>query len=106
MGTLEFVVTASSERQYVPSHRRGEARAPNLRAWSIRQADVADVTGQAREDYERELRISALGQLLESAAATPLWRRICKHAIYVEIKARSLDQRLVMELALREACRV
>ncbi|WP_186159224.1 hypothetical protein [Burkholderia gladioli] len=105
MGTLEFVVTASSERQYVPSHGRGEARAPDLRAWAIRQADVADVTGQAREDYERELRISALGQLLESTAATPLWRRTCKHAMYAEIKARSLDQRLVMELALREACR-
>ncbi|MDR8090343.1 hypothetical protein KPB05_23065 [Burkholderia gladioli] len=105
MGTLEFVVTASSERQYVPSHGRGEARAPDLRAWSIRQADVADVTGQAREDYERDLRISALGQLLESTAATPLWSRICKHAMYAEIKARSLDQRLVMELALREACR-
>lgn len=105
MGTLEFVVTASSEWQYVPSHGRGEVRAPDLRAWSIRQADVAEVTGRAREDYERELRISALGQLLESTAATPLWRRICKHAMYAEIKARSLDQRLVMELALREACR-
>ncbi|PRG49696.1 hypothetical protein C6V06_23545 [Burkholderia gladioli] len=98
-------MTASSERRYVPSHRRGEARTPDLRAWSIRQADVADVAGQAREDYERELRISVLGQLLESTAATPLWRRICKHAMYAEIKARSLDQRLVMELALREACR-
>ncbi|WP_186206883.1 hypothetical protein [Burkholderia gladioli] len=105
MGTLEFVVTASSEQRYVPSHRRGEARTPDLRVWSIRQADVAEVTGRAREDYERELRISALGQLLESTAATPLWRRICKHAMYAEIKARSLDQRLVMELALREACR-
>lgn len=78
---------------------------PKLITWSIRQADVAEVTGKAREDFERELRISALGQLIESAVATPLWRRICKHAMYAEIKARSLDQRLVMELALREACR-
>ncbi|PRG76141.1 hypothetical protein C6T58_24795 [Burkholderia multivorans] len=78
---------------------------PNLLAWSIRQADVSDVTGQAREDYERDLRISALGLLMCSKAATPLWRRVCCSRMYAEIKARSLDQRLVMELALREACR-
>ncbi|KVE67012.1 hypothetical protein WI97_11340 [Burkholderia vietnamiensis] len=78
---------------------------PNLGGWSIEQADVTEVTGLARADYERELRISAIGKLLESAAATPLWRRVCKHAMYSEIRARSVDQRLVMELAIQESMR-
>lgn len=105
MNAIDVAVASPPCQQF---SRVSEWRAfgvPNLIAWSIRQADVAEVTGRAREDYERELRISALGQLLESTAATPLWRRVCKHAMYAEIKARSLDQRLVMELALREACR-
>ncbi|KWA06632.1 hypothetical protein WT36_15095 [Burkholderia territorii] len=73
--------------------------------WSIEQADVTELTGQARADYERELRICAIGKLLESPAATPLWRRVCKHSIYAEIRARSADQRLVMELAIQESMR-
>ncbi|MCM2544868.1 hypothetical protein [Burkholderia glumae] len=105
MNAIDVAVASPPCQQFSRVREWREFRVPNLIAWSIRQADVAEVTGQAREDYERDLRISALGQLLESAAATPLWRRICKHAMYVEIKARSLDQRLVMELALREACR-
>ncbi|KVN18205.1 hypothetical protein WT09_11410 [Burkholderia stagnalis] len=48
---------------------------PNLVVWSLDQADVTELTGQARTDYERELRISAIGKLLESPAATPLWRK-------------------------------
>ncbi|KUY70827.1 hypothetical protein WS46_32135 [Burkholderia sp. RF4-BP95] len=78
---------------------------PNLAGWSIEQADVTEVTGQARADYERELRICAIGKLLESPAATPLWRRVCKQAMYDEIRARSVDQRLVMELAIQESMR-
>lgn len=78
---------------------------PRLDAWSIREANIAEVTGQARADYERELRISALGMLLCSPAATPLWRRVCKLAMYVEIRGRSPEQRLVMELALQESTR-
>ncbi|WLE60300.1 hypothetical protein GIY62_06495 [Burkholderia plantarii] len=102
---VDVVVGNPPYQRFSRATNRRVFSSPELLAWSIRQADVAEVTGQAREDYERELRISALGQLLESTAATPLWRRVCKHAMYAEIKARSLDRRLVMELALREACR-
>ncbi len=105
MNAIDVAVALPPCQQFSRVSEWREFGVPSLIAWSIRQADVAEVTGQAREDYERELRISALGQLLESTAATPLWRRICKHAMYAEIKARSLDQRLVMELVLREACR-
>lgn len=105
MNVLDVVTASPPCQQFSRVCERQALSVPHLHAWSIKQADVAEVTGLAREDYERELRISALGQLIESAAATPLWRRICKHAMYAEIKARSLDQRLVMELALREACR-
>ncbi|WP_157648401.1 hypothetical protein [Burkholderia ubonensis] len=79
--------------------------APNLVGWSLDQADVTELTGQARIDYERELRISALGQLLESPVATPLWRRVCKHSMYSEIRLRSDDQRVAMELAIQESMR-
>ncbi|WP_261544669.1 hypothetical protein [Burkholderia multivorans] len=79
--------------------------AQSLVVWSIEQADVTELTGQARSDYERELRISALGQLLESPSATSLWRRVCKHAMYTEIRLRSSDQRVAMELAIQESTR-
>ncbi|WP_157650239.1 hypothetical protein [Burkholderia ubonensis] len=79
--------------------------APNLVGWSIDQTDVTELSGQARADYERELRISAIGKLLESPAATPLWRRVCKHAMYSEIRLRSDDQRVAMELAIQESMR-
>lgn len=105
MNTLDFVVAARFFSRYSVSRKRRAPSAPDLRAWSIREADVAEVTGQARDDYERELRIMALGRLIASPLATPLWRRVCCTRMYAEIKARSLDQRLVMELALREACR-
>ncbi|HDR9103163.1 TPA: hypothetical protein QDB15_006721 [Burkholderia vietnamiensis] len=85
--------------------RRRRFNRPALGSWSIEQAEAAPVTGQARADYERELRISAIGKLLESPAATPLWRRVCKHAMYSEIRGRSADQRLVMELAIQESMR-
>lgn len=78
---------------------------PDLRIWSIDQANVTELTGQARTDYERELRISAIGKLLESPAATPLWRRVCKRAMYGEIRLRSDDQRVAMELAIQESMR-
>jgi hypothetical protein len=78
---------------------------PRLQTWSIKQAEPVEVTGAARADYERELRISALGALLCSPAATPLWRRVCMHTMCGEIRARSNDQRLAMELALLEATR-
>lgn len=78
---------------------------PRLHEWSIRQAGDVEVTGSARADYERELRISALGVLMCSPAATPLWRRVCKAAMYREIRSRSDDQRAVMELAIQESLR-
>ncbi|KVN46817.1 hypothetical protein WT12_14625 [Burkholderia territorii] len=78
---------------------------PKLAGWSIEQADVTEVSGEARADYERELRICAIGKLLESPAATPLWRRVCKHAMYTEIRLRSSDQRVAMELAIQESMR-
>jgi hypothetical protein len=78
---------------------------PRLHAWSIEQAQRVEVTGSARADYERELRISAIGKLLCSPAATPLWRRICKDEMYREIRARSDDRRLALELAIEESLR-
>lgn len=78
---------------------------PNFVSWSINQVEHIEVTGQRRHDCEREARISQLGVLLESPVATPLWRRVCKHAMYGEIRARSADQRLVMELAIQESMR-
>lgn len=78
---------------------------PRLDAWSIKQAEPVDVTGSARADYERELRISALDALMCSPAATPLWLSVCKDEMYREIRARSADKRLAMELALLEAAR-
>lgn len=78
---------------------------PRLQAWSIRQTEPVEVTGQARADYERELRISMLGMLMCSAVATPLWRCVCKAAMYQEIRGRSADQRVAMELAVQESMR-
>ncbi|QTO49447.1 hypothetical protein [Burkholderia latens] len=85
--------------------RRRQFNRPALGSWSIEQAEAAPVTGQARADYERELRIAALGNLMMSPAATPLWRRVCKDMMYAEIRARSAGQRLVMELAIQESMR-
>ncbi|HDR9314157.1 hypothetical protein [Burkholderia vietnamiensis] len=99
-----IVTTPPCQTFSAPRHLR-RFSVPNLGGWSIEQADVTEVTGQARADYERELRISAIGKLLESPAATPLWRRVCKHAMYSEIRGRSADQRLVMELAIQESMR-
>jgi hypothetical protein len=78
---------------------------PRLDVWSIAIVDHIEVTGQARADAEREARISALGALLESPAATPFWRRVCKAEMYREIRARSEDQRVAMELAIQESMR-
>jgi hypothetical protein len=80
-------------------------RRPRLHAWSIGQAENVEVTGSARADYERELRISVVGVLLCSPAATPLWRRVCQAEMYREIRARSAGQRVAMELALAESLR-
>jgi hypothetical protein len=78
---------------------------PRLNAWSINQAEITEITGHARVDYERELRISALGLLICADCATPLWRRVCCFQLQREIRARSSDQRLSMELALQESVR-
>ncbi|MGQ7939152.1 hypothetical protein [Paraburkholderia sp. D1E] len=78
---------------------------PRLDAWSVRQAEPVDITGDARADYERELRISALGSLICASGATPLWRRVCLREMMSEIRARSADQRLLMELAIAESMR-
>ncbi|MGU7853106.1 hypothetical protein ACV22X_10190 [Burkholderia orbicola] len=99
-----IVTTPPCQAFSAPRHLR-RFSVPNLGGWSVEQADVAEVTGQARADYERELRISAIGKLLESPAATSLWRRVCKHAMYSEIRGRSADRRLVMELAIQESMR-
>lgn len=84
---------------------RCKFRAPRLGLWSINQADVTGLTGRARHDFERELRITALGNLLCSPAATPLWRRVCCREMYREIRARSADQRVAMELVIAESTR-
>jgi hypothetical protein len=78
---------------------------PRLYTWSIQQAEVTYLTGHARADYERELRISALGNLLCSISAAPLWRRVCLLEMYREIRARSAGQRVAMELAIAESMR-
>jgi hypothetical protein len=80
-------------------------RRPRLDSWSIAKVDHIEVTGSARADAEREARISALGMLLESPSATPLWRRVCCCEMTREICARSDDQRLAMELAIAESMR-
>ncbi|MDN7877478.1 hypothetical protein [Burkholderia aenigmatica] len=80
---------------------------PELRLWSINlsEAHAPELTGQARADFECEARIKGLDSLMASPVATPLWQRVCKHAMYSEIRARSADQRLVMELAIQESMR-
>lgn len=80
---------------------------PQLDLWSVNLSEdqAPELIGQARWDFEREARISALGFLTQSSAATPLWHRVCKHAMYSEIRARSNDQRLALELALLESLR-
>ncbi|WP_175829698.1 hypothetical protein [Burkholderia cepacia] len=80
---------------------------PNLMVWSIDRAEdeAPDLMGQARHDYERELRIKALGFLIGASSTTPLWQRVCQHAMDSEIRGRSTDQRLVMELAIEEYMR-
>ena len=80
-------------------------RRPRLDLWSINEAEHVEVTGSARADYERELRISALDMLLCSSNATPLWRRVCEAEMHGEIRGRSDDQRLVMDLVLAESMR-
>jgi hypothetical protein len=80
-------------------------RRPRLESWSIAIVDRIELTGQARADAEREARISALGMLMESPAAMPLWRRVCCSEMYREIRARSSDQRVAMELALQQSMR-
>lgn len=105
MSVLDVVMTSPPCQKFSRASDRRDFGVPNLLAWSVKQADVAEVTGLAREDYERELRISALDVLMRSPVATPLWRRVCKHAMYSEIRARSADRRLVMELAIQESVR-
>ncbi|HIH2750972.1 hypothetical protein L3V59_11035 [Burkholderia aenigmatica] len=80
---------------------------PELRLWSINLSEehAPELTGQARADFECEARIQGLDSLMASPVATPLWQRVCKHAMYSEIRARSADQRLVMELAILESMR-
>ncbi|PRX32236.1 hypothetical protein B0G75_104257 [Paraburkholderia sp. BL18I3N2] len=80
-------------------------RQPRLDVWSINAVDHIEVTGQARTDAEREARISALGMLMKSPSATGLWQRVCCCEMTREIRARSADQRLSMELALLESTR-
>jgi hypothetical protein len=80
---------------------------PRLNAWSIARAksEKPRLSGQLLADHARDLRIFALDALMCSPAATPLWRRVCKDEMYREIRARSVDQRLAVELALLEAAR-
>lgn len=80
---------------------------PRLHAWSVDRTsrEAPQLVDGARDDYARDLRIKALGMLLCSLAATPLWRRVCKDEMYREIRARSDDQRIAMELAILEATR-
>lgn len=102
---LDVVMASPPCQGFRSSLWRRRLTRPRLHAWSIRQTEPVEVTGQARADYERELRISALDMLMRSAVATPLWRRVCKAAFYDEIRGRSTGQRLAMELALQESMR-
>lgn len=78
---------------------------PDLLLWSMNIIEPIELTGQRRHDAEREARISQLGLLIEAEAATPLWQRVCMYAMYSEIRARSADQWLAMELAIQESMR-
>ena len=84
---------------------RRRIRAPRLQLWSISRAEANELTGGRRADFERELRISALGSLICATTATPLWRRICLIEEMREIRARSADQCVAMELAILESAR-
>lgn len=78
---------------------------PDLRLWSMNIIEPLELTGQRRHDAEREARISHLGRLIESEDSTSLWRRVCMQAMYSEIRSRSVDQQLVVELAIQESMR-
>lgn len=102
---VDLVVCAPPYEGFRPVRRERRFARPDLRIWSINQAEPVEVTGRARADYERELRISALGMLMCSSVATTLWRRVCKATLYDEIRGCSADQRLAMELAIQESMR-
>ncbi|MFT4068950.1 hypothetical protein [Paraburkholderia sp.] len=103
----DVVVASPPCHDFRSVRRKRWIACPDLRIWSINliEEHAPDLCGQACADFERELRISAIGVLMESSAATPLWQRVCKHSMYSEIRARSTDQRLLMELALQESMR-
>ncbi|PRG01752.1 hypothetical protein C6Q17_34990 [Burkholderia contaminans] len=103
----DVIVTTPPCQAFSAPRRLRRFSVPNLMIWSIDRAEdeAPDLMGQARHDYECELRIKALGFLIEASSATPLWQRVCKHSMYSEIRGRSADQRLVMELAIQESMR-
>jgi len=106
IGEIAMTIDHVSHERRVTRTVRYRFVRPQLDIWSINLAeDHTDLTGQARADFEREARISQLGFLLCSPAATPLWRRVCAAQERFEIRARSDDQRLMMELALAESMR-
>lgn len=104
---LEVVVASPSCRSCSSVRRHRRFAAPELRIWSINLLEdhMPELMAPARIDAEREARITALGMLLCSHAATSLWRRVCLSEMVREIRARSADQRVAMELALQESMR-
>ncbi len=90
-----------------PTRARRAFVSPQLLLWSISQAAADDVSTASRGDHARELRIRALGRLIEAPGATPLWRRVCCHLMVAEIRARSDGQRARMEARISAfPCRV
>jgi hypothetical protein len=79
------------------SRARRAFTCPNLSQWSLSEAEADGVSQASLADHARELRIRALGRLLESSGATPLWRRVCCHAMVVEIRSRSAARVASME---------
>jgi len=94
---LGVVVAPPPCRSFSSVRRHRRFAGPELRIWSVRQPEPVEITGQPRSDYERELRISALGNLMCSDCATRLWRRVCCYEMCREIRARSEAQLNLLE---------
>lgn len=106
MEALDVVMTAAPCDGFSKTRRHRSFDRPRLDLWSINiVGDVECLSGQGRADYERELRITMLGNLLCAWTATPLWRRVCHTEMMREIKARSEGQRVAMDLVLAESSR-